>query len=461
MGSLRTRLAISYAFLTAVALSIVVIASAQFALEIMMRPMMEAVSASASRAQAVVAADPNASTQILIDRALREAFQPGVTILRPPVSRGLNKRQPPPRPRGPADFNVKSALGIVDRIVPIHETAIIIIPDTRRTDALVSLYLEGVGIALVLTLVASWLIGRWISEMAIAPLRTVTSELRRFASGDFSQRPVTARDRSELGELTDAYNGATAQVTAAFAERKRVEEQMRRFIADAGHELRTPLTVIGGFLTILENGGYQIDPVRERAFRTLSRETGRMRLLVERMMVLARLERPDATSPSDVDLLELASDVISALAIARKGTVVLRRADDAWVYADPAELHEAISNLIDNALKYGNGTTVFVDVSRGKDEVALRVTDSGPGIPEADRARIFERFYRGERGMTVEGSGLGLAITARAAQRAGGSIVLESGDSGHTVFRLGLPIREGAISSGSDRYGRVFTTSQT
>ena len=442
MRTLRARLTLSYAFLTAVALSIAVLTVGRVTFEIAMRPMLQAVDVSTAEARAIVAADPMASTADLLGRIQRVAAQPGlVTILRPPpLPPGRNALYLRPRPRGPAEMNLKSLLGITDRFVPVNNAGIVIIPDGRATDAIVQRYLEGVGIALFFVLVASWLVGRWIAELAIAPLRKVTAELQRFASGDFSQRPVAPRDHDEVGELIVAYNGATAQVAAAFAERQRVDGHMRRFVSDAGHELRTPLTIIGGFLTILENGGYRDPQVRERAFVTLAREMSRMRRLVERLMSLARLERPESTALSEVDFVELASDAIVALSTARKRTVDVRRADDASVFGDPAELHEAVTNLVDNALKYGDGTAVVVDLVRENGEAVLRVADGGPGIPEGERGHLFERFYRGEGGKTIEGSGLGLAIVARAAQRAGGRVVLENADPGRTSFALRLPL---------------------
>src|ERR1700682_5458342 len=111
---------------------------------------------------------------------------------------------------------------------------------------------------------------------------------------------------------------------------------MRRFVADAGHELRTPLTVVSGFLDVLERGGITDAAIRPRAFRTLRTETLRMRRLVERLMALARLERPDATEPETVDLISIAQEAIAEVSAARRGTVTLHDAGgDALVMGDP------------------------------------------------------------------------------------------------------------------------------
>ncbi len=124
---------------------------------------------------------------------------------------------------------------------------------------------------------------------------------------------------------------------------------------------------------------------------------------------------------------------------ARGGDVTLACAAPASVTADPAELQEAIGNLVDNALKYGGGTPVAVTVERRDANVLVRVRDGGPGIAPADRERIFERFFRAPEVRDVEGSGLGLAICERAAARCGGTVELEDADAGSTTFRLTLP----------------------
>src|SRR6202035_5489523 len=225
---------------------------------------------------------------------------------------------------------------------------VFIAPDLHQLEPVVRVYLESLAISVLLAIALAWLVARWITDLAIAPLITVTGALRRFASGDFTPRPVASNDRSELGELIAAYNGATAQVAAAFAERVRIEEQMRRFVADAGHELRTPLTVVSAFVDVLERGGADDPSIRERAFRTLRIETRRMRRLVERLMALARLERPDASSAEPVDVAAIADGAVAEVLAARRGNISLNvGSDDTDVLGDRGELHDAIGKLVD------------------------------------------------------------------------------------------------------------------
>jgi two-component system OmpR family sensor kinase len=331
---------------------------------------------------------------------------------------------------------------------------IFIAPDIRALQPAITAYVWSVAISPVLALVLAWLFARWITAQAIAPLITVTGELRRFAAGDFTQRPVTTSDRSELGELIAAYNGATEQVASAFAERVRVEEQMRRFIADAGHELRTPLTVISGFIDVLARGGHDDPDIRERAFSTLRTETLRMRRLVERLMALARLERPERASAETVDVAEIVRDAVAQVTAARRRDVDVHiDAPKAVVLGDPGELHEAIGNLVDNALKYGAGTPVAVDVSAAGDDVLIAVHDGGPGISEREQPHVFERFFRGQGASGIDGTGLGLAIVERAAARAGGSVHLRSTPATGTTFTLTLPAH--TLAGSTERELRV------
>lgn len=516
MRSLRARLTLSYALLTAIPLCIVVVALTYLSLEFLTHSMSQAVEESANKARAIVAAaGPDVPTGAVQAQVARDAATAGVVIFAPPRMAGVFLGMPPglgpgappggdgpltlswpisgsssvvfharaiergidgggitfssgpglfPAPLAPGAGQVRMAirsgadgepvaswwealpfvkplLAIREEFVPINESGVIIAPDMRRIDQAITTYTQGLGVALILAVFVSWFIGRWTTVQAISPLTRVTEELRRFAAGDFTPRSLTTRDRTELGDLIEAYNGAAAQVSAAFAERARVEAHMRRFIADAGHELRTPLTAVSGFVEVLERSGDNgaAAATRTRVLPTMKKEAQRMQALVERLIALSRLEGLEAVAPAEIELGELVGDAIAALRGCRSGTVTVRHAEELRVLVDESSIYEAISNLIENALKYGGGSDVLVDIVGEGEQAVVRVTDAGPGIDEADRGRIFERFYRGENRQSVEGSGLGLAIAARAAERAGGTVELESAEPGATVFALKLP----------------------
>ena len=434
--SLRSRLTLSYASVVAAVLIIVAVVLTRFAFSFLTQSTFAAVADSIAAAQAIVAAHPHEDAAVVRGLIVSAATRPGVVVrLLPQMPRG----EPP---RNTADqFSLSSLLGLRPHFLRLSDGSnLFIAPDLRAIAPAVSTYLASLAISVVLALVLAWLLARWITAQAIAPLITVTGELRRFASGDFTQRPVTTSDRSELGELIAAYNGATEQVASAFAERARLEEQMRRFVADAGHELRTPLTVISGFIDVLARGGHDDPEIRERALHTLKIETHRMRRLVERLMALARLEQPERAAAETVDVAEIARDAVAEVGAARHRAVEVREnAENAFVLGDPGELHEAIGNLVDNAIKYGADSPVSVDISRDGEHVLVAVRDRGPGIPEREQSRVFERFFRGRDAAEVEGTGLGLAIVERAAARAGGSVRFASAAETGTTFTIVLP----------------------
>lgn len=443
--SLRARLTLSYAIFAATLLTIVAGAMVFFVLYLSTRPIADALDQTTKRAQAIAYGHPGEpEAQVLQDeRALRV---PNGVILRVNERdhhRGGGSSGGPPdgQGHGVSPFDVGVLFGLRPHVVAVGEHgSVFVAPDLRQLRVMTETAAASFAIAFAVTLIASWLIGRWITLQALAPLTALAAELRRFASGDFTPRAVKASEHGDVGELVEAYNGAAAQVAAAFQERARVEEHMRRFLGEAGHEMRTPLTVISGYLDVLERGGFDNAEVRALALPTMRTETRRLRALVERLMTLARLEGEDRRETEVVDVVSSARDAIGEVKAARGGTVRLRADGDHVVVAEPAEVYEAIVNLVDNAVKYGGGKPVDVSVeSDAGDGTIVRVTDRGPGIAEADRPRLFERFFRGEAANGIEGSGLGLAIAARAAERSHGTVALESTGPGGTTFRLVFP----------------------
>ncbi len=335
---------------------------------------------------------------------------------------------------------MSSFFGLRPTLIRLHEGVIFVGADGVDIDRIVAAHLGAFGLALLLTVTLSWAIGRWITEQALAPLSTVTRELRRFASGDFTPRVVEG-ERSELGELIEAYNGAAEQVVAAFSARERTDQHLRLLLGEAGHEMRTPLTVISAYLDVLDYATPEDWTIRERALRMVRSETRRLRELVEHVMALARLEGNETQDAVLIDVVEVVRDAVEHSTAARGGDVRLTaRADDVVVRGHPWEVQEAVGNLVDNALKYGGGSAVEVAVDATPEHAYIRVSDSGPGIAPPDRERIFGHFVRGEAAAGTPGSGLGLAIVARAAERLGGVVALEHAGPPHrTTFLLTLP----------------------
>ncbi|MBV8602897.1 MAG: HAMP domain-containing histidine kinase, partial [Candidatus Eremiobacteraeota bacterium] len=339
-----------------------------------------------------------------------------------------------------AVFSIANLAGIQPSRVQTRAGIFWVSSDIARFKALITWYsLSVVGGLLVFGLLG-WLIGSILAAQALAPMVAVTSALQRFANGDFTPQSIDTRTRTEVGELARAFNGAASQVAAAFDERRRVEEYIRQFVADASHELRTPLTVIRGYLDVLKRGALNDPAKRERAFETLDLESRRMRTLIDKLIVLARLERPEPSQLSLVDLASVARNATAAIeAIPGHPEIKLSLDDGAHVLAEEGEVHEALANLLDNARKYGEGKPIEIEVRRAGPFVTARIIDAGPGIPAEEQAHVFDRFYRGATRGEVEGSGLGLAIALQATNRAHGTLRLTESAPGRTVFEIKLP----------------------
>jgi len=291
----------------------------------------------------------------------------------------------------------------------------------------------------VLAVVVAWIAGRRITARAVGPLADVTAALRVIASGDFSPRRLLDGS-GDLRELTGAYNDVAYSLAAATAERARTEAQMRQFIADAGHELRTPLTIIMGYLDTLRHGIVQGPEGTHQAYATMLDESRKMRGLIEKLILLARLDRAPTAPLAPVDLGEAAQRAAQTLAPLAQGRVNVEAPHDpVIVTANEAELHEAIKNVIENAIKYAAPYPVDVRVAVDGTTACVEVLDGGPGMEPQDVAHAFDRFYRGSTRGETEGSGLGLAIAKSAIERAGGSAELESAPGRGTRVRFCLP----------------------
>lgn len=337
-------------------------------------------------------------------------------------------------------FNLGSLYHVRPRHVAVPGGMVVVFVDPRPLNATISAFWTAMLPIGLFSILAAWLLGRYITDQALRPLTETTDALRRFASGDFTPRAIVSAERNEIGELVTAYNGAVQQVTRAFEERRTAESQMRQFVADAGHELRTPLTVIMGFIDVLrKRSAPGAEATTGRIFDTMTAESRRMRTLIDKLIVLARLDAPEARA-EEVSLADLAAHVVASLgALDPGGRLLLRSDSDAIVRADPAEMREAVSNIVENALRYAPGSIVEVTVSAVEQRAVLSVRDHGAGMSAEDCAHVFDRFYRGSQRGETEGFGLGLAIAKRAVERAGGTISVESAPGEGSRFTIALP----------------------
>ncbi|GAA2655378.1 sensor histidine kinase [Paractinoplanes durhamensis] len=290
--------------------------------------------------------------------------------------------------------------------------------------------------ALVLIGVGGWL----VAGRLLRPLRLLRTAADRISHTDLTARiPVTSRD--DVTELTVTVNRMLDRLEWAF-------DTQQQFLDDAGHELRTPLTIVRGHLDVLDVG----DPAEVAATRDIvTDELDRMARLVDDLVLLAQSQRPDFVrmAPVDLDrLLREALDKAQALADRRW---VLDATPPIVVLADAQRLTQALLQLAHNAVKHtGAQDVIAFGGMQAPGGVLLWVRDSGPGVPEEDVERIFERFQRARAARGTEGSGLGLSIVAGIAAAHDGRVALDQGGPG-ARFSLMLPLRVVSRTPGPTR----------
>jgi two-component system OmpR family sensor kinase len=301
---------------------------------------------------------------------------------------------------------------------------------------------EVVVSAIVLLAVAA--LALWLVRLGLRPLAGIGETAGAIAAGDLSRRVEPAESRTEVGRLGLALNSMLAQIEAAFEERRASEERLRRFVADASHELRTPLTSIRGYAELFRRGAESRPEDLAMAMGAIEAEASRMGVLVDDLLLLARLDQGRPLEQEPVDLGRIATDSVgTARAIEPDRPIDLEVAGPAPVVGDEGRLRQVVDNLLDNVRVHTPaGTAVRVQVATDDGHVLLSVVDDGPGVPPEVAGRMFERFYRGDpaRSRETGGAGLGLAIVSAIVQAHGGSVSAESHDGSGATFVLRLPL---------------------
>jgi len=281
--------------------------------------------------------------------------------------------------------------------------------------------------------------------VALAPLDRMTTLAQRIRDGARGRRLRPTRPDTDLGRTAVAFDGMLDALESAESQALAAEDRMRQFLADASHDLRTPLAaMIAGAERILRENPARAD--RETQLVQVVRDGQRAARLVDDLLFMARLDvGPQRPAAQD----SLARVDIGALAVAAAAALRLQRpdldvhvddqTDGTTVVGDPDELRRALTNLLDNAgTATPAGGAVGVRASLDAGRVIVSVQDSGPGVPESERARIFDRFVRGDDARSSDGSGLGLRIARPIARRLGGDVVLAPSGRG-ARFDLWLP----------------------
>ncbi len=352
----------------------------------------------------------------------------------------------------------------------------------------------------VVILIVLMIVGFAVVRANLRPLVEIEETAEEIADGHLNRRVPEHDPRTEIGSLGRSLNVMLSQIESAFHAREeseaaahQSEERMRRFIADASHELRTPLTAIrgfaeyyrqrGGLVTYWDKagsasvsadeadspapamaGGLTPDDL-DRIMQRVEKEAARMGLLVEDLLLLARLDQQRPLARQPIDLLSLAGDAVHdarLLAPARTIDLSVQPGAAFLVIGDEARLRQVIGNLMSNALTHTpDGSPIEVSIGSGTLDprvpdspraVTLDVTDHGPGMTAEQAHRVFERFYRADqaRTRTTGGSGLGLAIVSALVTAHGGVASVRTAPGRGATFRIALPLDPQAGMAGDD-----------
>jgi two-component system OmpR family sensor kinase len=366
-------------------------------------------------------------------------------------------------------------------------TVVVAIPLTDLSGTLQRLLLVEVlvtvGVLLGLAVLAWWLVRR---EMR--PLEDMAATAGAIAAGDLSERVGRADSATEVGRLGLALNAMLAQIEQAFARRQASEDALRRFLAQASHELRTPLASIRGYSELFRRGAKDRPEDLELAMRRIEQEAARMGVLVEELLLLARLDEGRPLERAPVDLARVAADAVADARITDPGRSISCDAPvPVVVIGDDPRLRQVATNLVTNAVRHaGPSAGVWVSVRADGDWAKLEVRDDGVGIAADVAERVFEPFYTGAEagtgdwgvgsgpgdvqavadgtpggapadaavsadgggvrdraagpGLPKNTTGLGLAIALSIARAHGGSIDLETSPGQGTRFVVRLPL---------------------
>jgi len=317
--------------------------------------------------------------------------------------------------------------------------------------------------------------GATIVRRSLRPLDQIERTAGAIAAGDLAQRvpdpePGVPVPRSELGRLSRALNAMLAQIESAFAasasaesaardaanaaqqsetRARRSEERMRQFVADASHELRTPLTTIRGFAELYRQIAGAPAEEQGRIVRRIEDEASRMGLLVEDLLLLARLDEERPLTLAPVDLRVLAADTVHAARVSAPERdlrlAVAPGTGPLIVEGDDARLRQVFGNLLSNAVNHTPPSAVVtVELRADRDAAIVEVRDTGPGLAPEQAERVFQRFYRADparaRRDGSTSTGLGLAIVAALVSAHAGTVEVDSEPGQGATFRVRLPL---------------------
>lgn len=285
----------------------------------------------------------------------------------------------------------------------------------------------------------------------LRPLESIASAADAIARGDLSRRVQESDPATEIGRLGYAFNDMLDGISSLLDERRRNEDKLRRFIADASHELRTPVAAVRGYTDLYQAGALPDESSVDRAMERMGFESRRMGALVDDLLTLIQADAEHAVGHELVDLNELLTGVVDDAAVIDQTRTWRLVAGNVPVdvVGDRLRLHQVFANLLSNIRTHTQeGTVATISVLPGAGEIAVSVSDNGPGVSDDDLDRLFDRFYRVDPSRSRErgGTGLGLSIVAAIVRGHGGRITASHAPGGGLTVTVVLPRASGTAA---------------
>ena len=289
----------------------------------------------------------------------------------------------------------------------------------------ITLRLLGMGL---IGVVAAGLLGLWVARSALRPVDELTRTVEHVTATQDLDTTIAVEHHDEVGRLASGFNQMMQSL-----RRSRLDQE--RLVRDAGHELRTPLTALRTNVEMLARSDGMDADQRRHLVEAATQEIGELSKLVGELVTLAADSDVADEPVTTVDLEDLTAEVVARFE-RRTGRAITLESSPSEATGRHAALERAVSNLVDNALKWSAPEgAVRVTVDDGR----VAVSDAGPGISDADKPHVFDRFYRSDEARTTPGSGLGLAIVAKVAEQHGGTVFVEDAPEGGATVGFRIP----------------------
>jgi two-component system OmpR family sensor kinase len=296
------------------------------------------------------------------------------------------------------------------------------------------LLIELIATAAVLAALAA--LALWVVRVGLRPLHEIELAAAAITAGDLSRRVDHPDPQTEVGRVGSALNTMLDRIEAS-------DRRLRRFVADASHELRTPLAAVRAYAELFGRGASTHPEDLERSMSGITREAERMSLLVDDLLLLARLDEGRPLEREPLDLARLVGEAVDAARVVEPDRPIDSSVEPATVVGDRARLRQVLDNLFANARAHTPPSTpVSVELRRADGAARLSVADHGPGLAEEQALRVFERFYRADtsRARASGGVGLGLSIVAAVTEAHGGTAEALATAGGGATFVITLPL---------------------